>query len=79
MIGSQLLQGFQHVGNKYEAFVPACYSRIIYNGEGTTFPESRKGIVVAVECFSLQGKEDASLGTLATVGRYDRMRLVYLV
>ena len=70
MIGSQFLQGRQHIRNEDESLVLLCDFRIIYDSKGTTFLESLQGIVVAVERFAFQGKENASFRTLAAVRRH---------
>ena len=73
MVGGQLLQSLQHIGNKDEPFVQGRHAGIIDHSEGTARLEGLGGELVAVERSTLQGKEDAALGRVAAVGRHLRM------
>jgi hypothetical protein len=76
MMGGQILQGLQHIGNEDKSVVLLRDIGIIHNGEGTTLLEGLKGIVVSVERLALQGKENAPFRALAAIRRNNRMLFV---
>ena len=76
MKGSQFLQSLQSIRHEDEALVLLRNLGIIDNGKGATLLECLHGIVVTVERFALQGKENAVLRALAAVRSHHRMLAV---
>ena len=72
MLTSELLQGGEHIIYYYVSVILGIL-RLVYDGIGAPFIECRLSIRIAIERVAFEGKEDASLGAVATVGGHDGM------
>ena len=70
MLTSKLLQGGEHIIYYYVSVILGILCLVNY-GIGAPFIECRLSIRIAIKRVALEGKEDASLGTVATVGGHD--------